>query len=79
MPSLRLGISMMMVPMPKPQLSIITSHPTGTANANGMVLRIPSLVAIAVVSMVLGPGEKDIATVKITSEMNSGKLKTDNI
>ena len=79
MPSLRLGISIMTVPMPSPQLSMITNHPTGTANANGIVLRMPSFVAIAVVSMVFGPGEKDIAAVKIASEMSSGRLKMESI
>jgi hypothetical protein len=58
---------------------MMTSHPTGTANANGIVLRIPSLVAMAVVSMVFGPGEKDMAALKTNSAMNSFRLKMDNI
>ena len=74
-----LGISATKAPIPKPQASIIKSHPNGTAQAKGSVRRKPSLVAMAVVSIVFGPGEKVIAAQKKISAINSLKLKIDSM
>ena len=74
-----LGISATKAPIPKPQASIIISHPNGTAQAKGRVRRNPSFVAMAVVSMVFGPGENVIAAQKKIRAMNSLKLKIDSM
>ena len=74
-----LGISATKAPIPKPQASIIISHPNGTAQAKGSVRRNPSFVAMAVVSMVFGPGEKVIAAQKKIRAINSLKLNIDSM
>ena len=78
-PSRILGISATKAPIPKPQASIIKSQPKGTAQAKGSVRRKPSFVAMAVVSIVFGPGEKVMAAQKKISAMNSLKLKIDSM
>ena len=74
-----LGISATKAPIPKPQASIIISHPNGTAQAKGSVRRNPSFVAMAVVSIVLGPGENVMAAQKKVRAINSLKLKIDSM
>jgi hypothetical protein len=74
-----LGISATKAPIPKPQASIIISHPNGTAQAKGSVRLNPSFVAMAVVSMVFGPGEKVIAAQKKIRAINSLKLNIDSM
>ena len=74
-----LGISVTKAPIPKTLASIITSHPIGTAKAKGIVRRNPSFVAIAVVSIVLGPGENVMIAQKKINAINSLKLKIESI
>ena len=58
---------------------MIKSQPKGTAQAKGRVRRNPSFVAIAVVIIVFGPGEKVMAAQKKINAMNSLKLKIDSM
>ena len=52
----------------------MSNHPSGTARVKGMTLRKPSLLAIAVVSIVFGPGEKVIAAQNTSKAISSRKL-----
>lgn len=57
----------------------MSNHPSGTARVKGITFRKPSLLAIAVVSMVFGPGEKVITEQNTTRAMSSRRLIISNM
>ena len=61
-------------PTPSPQASMSITQPAGTAKQKRSVRRRPWLAAIAVDSVVLGPGEKLMAVQNASRAVSSAAL-----